>query len=242
MKTALQISLLGNVLLMGALGLLSARRHDLSPAPQLAPPPAERAAPEEPRVLPASPPAPMGGFEWRQLESSNYPTYVANLRTIRCPEQTVRDIVTADVAGLFARKRQEMRIPNSTDSGRWSRTEEANLVAALLGDPMNRGEQLASSPEENHTAAGPARLPWVFQTQALAALRLSDDQKEEIDEMARQFIADIGGTDQDPHDPAYFERWQKAQAKADSLIVGAIGRRALVDLDQAAPPPDAGNE
>ncbi|MCX6930391.1 MAG: hypothetical protein NT154_45380, partial [Verrucomicrobia bacterium] len=44
-------------------------------------------------------------FSWREIESSDFPTYVANLRQVGCPEQTIRDIIIADVNALFSRKR-----------------------------------------------------------------------------------------------------------------------------------------
>ena len=44
-------------------------------------------------------------FTWRDLEAGDYPTYVANLRDVGCPEQTVRDIIIADVNALYSRKR-----------------------------------------------------------------------------------------------------------------------------------------
>src|SRR5438067_13778035 len=44
-------------------------------------------------------------FTWREVESPDYPEYVANLRDIGCPEQTIRDIIIADVNALYARKR-----------------------------------------------------------------------------------------------------------------------------------------
>lgn len=46
-------------------------------------------------------------FSWLSVESSDYVTYIANLRAIGCPESTVRDIIVADVNQLFARKRNE---------------------------------------------------------------------------------------------------------------------------------------
>jgi len=36
-------------------------------------------------------------WRWSRLESTNYATYVANLRAVDCPEQTIRDIVLADL-------------------------------------------------------------------------------------------------------------------------------------------------
>src|SRR6516162_1933421 len=36
-------------------------------------------------------------FSWRDVESPDYPVYIANLRAIGCPEQTIRDLIIADV-------------------------------------------------------------------------------------------------------------------------------------------------
>lgn len=44
---------------------------------------------------------------WRRVESEDYRTYVKNLRAIGCPEQTLRDIVSADVVQAFGAKRAE---------------------------------------------------------------------------------------------------------------------------------------
>jgi hypothetical protein len=41
-------------------------------------------------------------FRWRQLESEDYRTYIARLRAIGCPEQTIRDLIIADVDSLIA--------------------------------------------------------------------------------------------------------------------------------------------
>ena len=184
-------------------------------------------------------------FDWRQIEASDYPAYIANLRAIHCPEQTVRDIITADVANLFARHRRD-----SASVGRWSLAEEARFVASLLGEPARSEPSAPTSTEfdprhrENPAtqAAEPVCLPLVLQTQALASLKLDAEQSAELRELAQQFIQEIGGVNQDPSDPAYLARWQQARPKFDGLIVNVIGRRALVDLDQAMPAPEGGAE
>jgi hypothetical protein len=43
-------------------------------------------------------------FMWNEIESTNYPTYIANLRRIGCPQKTIRDIIVADVNDLFAER------------------------------------------------------------------------------------------------------------------------------------------
>jgi hypothetical protein len=64
-------------------------------------------------------------FDWRQVESEDYRTYVKNLRHIGCPEQTVRDIVAADVLQAFAARRAEVMAESLRDFKYWkSDTEE----------------------------------------------------------------------------------------------------------------------
>jgi len=41
-------------------------------------------------------------IRWAQLESEDYPTYIARLRAAGCPEQTVRDIIIADLDKVLA--------------------------------------------------------------------------------------------------------------------------------------------
>src|SRR5688500_3129586 len=42
------------------------------------------------------------GFTWSEIESSDFPPYIRNLRNIGCPERTIRDIIVAEVNELFA--------------------------------------------------------------------------------------------------------------------------------------------
>ena len=41
-------------------------------------------------------------FHWGTIESQDYREYIANLREIGCPEETIRDIIIADINKLFA--------------------------------------------------------------------------------------------------------------------------------------------
>lgn len=43
-------------------------------------------------------------FSWQEVESRDYPTYIKNLREIGCPEQTIRDIIIADVTQMLREK------------------------------------------------------------------------------------------------------------------------------------------
>ncbi len=64
-------------------------------------------------TLPAAP-ATSTGFRWASLESTNYFEYVANLRAFGVPEETVRDIVVADVNKLYASLEAPLKAQAST--------------------------------------------------------------------------------------------------------------------------------
>jgi len=67
-------------------------------------------------------------FSWRELESADYPTYIANLRQIGCPDQTIRDIIIADVNSMYAQKRATNLL---TAEQQWWRSEpDTNVVVA----------------------------------------------------------------------------------------------------------------
>jgi LysM repeat protein len=67
-------------------------------------------------------------FSWQEVESPDYATYVANLRQIGCPEQTIRDIIIAEVNALYSRKRALELV---TPEQQWWRSEpDTNVVRA----------------------------------------------------------------------------------------------------------------
>jgi len=50
-------------------------------------------------------------FSWNTVESEDYKKYIANPRAIGCPEETIRDIITADVNKLYESKRKDLAGP-----------------------------------------------------------------------------------------------------------------------------------
>ena len=67
-------------------------------------------------------------FSWQEVESDDYPTYIKNLRDIACPEQTIRDIIIADVNALYARRRA---LEVVTADQQWWRAEPDTNVLQL---------------------------------------------------------------------------------------------------------------
>jgi hypothetical protein len=66
-------------------------------------------------------------FSWAEIESPDYPTFIANLRNIACPEQTIRDIIIADINALFARR---ISMDVLTPDQQWWRSEPDPEIAA----------------------------------------------------------------------------------------------------------------
>lgn len=66
--------------------------------------PAVRATPSTPRAA---------TVDWRTVESDDYKQYITNLRGIGCPEETIRDIIVADVNKMFEARRKAL--PGSTN-------------------------------------------------------------------------------------------------------------------------------
>lgn len=70
-------------------------------------------------------------IDWRMVESGDYKKYIANLRSIGCPEETIVDIIKADVDKLFAARRKEITKPK-TEFKYWE-----TGMQALMGEATN---------------------------------------------------------------------------------------------------------
>jgi LysM repeat protein len=67
-------------------------------------------------------------FSWNEVESPDYPVYIARLRDIGCPEETIRDIVVADVNKLYAARKLD-EVPSAAQEW-WRSDPDSNLVQA----------------------------------------------------------------------------------------------------------------
>ncbi len=246
MKPALRFSLLANVLLTTALLVVRQSRppREAAPSQPSAPPP----------VTISGPSARPAAFDWSQLESVDYRTYIANLRGIGCPEQTIRDIISADLAGLYARRRaplaDALRGGTAPDAVtlefqlRKLQREESAVLVALLG-----GTNLTADPPPALAASNPApevsrplrpkpaaviSIPLFLQPLNPTNLNLNSGQLQAIADLREQFIAQLGGLEQNPDDPAYRDKWLQIQPEYDELLRGMIGTRAYQNYELTA--------
>jgi hypothetical protein len=179
-------------------------------------------------------------FRWNQLESSDYRTYIANLRRIGCPERTIKDIVTADVGSLYDARRQELRSATNASAGALLKQlesskleaelqrlseEQVAVIAALLGTETNSLAVNTAYPPRARRESALDRfvtMPLVFQPANASALQLTEQQAQVLEELRQTFREEIG-SDLDLGDPAYRRRWQAAQRDVDETLVGTFG-------------------
>jgi hypothetical protein len=144
MKAALRISIWLNLGLLGGLIFVLANQRKEGAAS------ASGSSETKPLVQAATTPAPPAPsrmepepFRWGQLVSTkDYRIYVANLRTIGCPEPTVQDIVRGDTGRAFSSERSQLGLDES-GVGPWSRQAEMQLVASLLRERPPAAETTA---------------------------------------------------------------------------------------------------
>jgi hypothetical protein len=181
-------------------------------------------------------------FQWSQLESTDYRSYIANLRGIGCPEQTIRDIITADVDSVFAKRRDKLTESTAgapmRDSLTALRQEEDQFLIRLLDPQSDTGAEIAATPQPARLLRAKSpdsipALPLVLQNVDLTALKLNSSQMEIIDNLRQKFREEIAAGS-DTNDPAYRERWLKAQHESDSLLRGMLGTDVYVNYQELA--------
>src|SRR5437879_6068345 len=75
---------------------------------------------------------PAPGFNWRQVESSDYSTYIANMRAVGVPEQTIRDVIIADVAQAYEARRAALLATRRKPFMYWETADRRRLSPAEM--------------------------------------------------------------------------------------------------------------
>src|SRR5881296_3385170 len=105
MRTIIIGSLALNFVLLTTLAYVSVRKP-------VAPPPPGTSAPAQPAVITPRLERKQirsiaavhddEAFDWQQVESPDFKQYMANLRAIGCPEETIRDLIVAEINKMLA--------------------------------------------------------------------------------------------------------------------------------------------
>jgi hypothetical protein len=267
-KLAMTASVGLNVALAFVFVLFVARSRQsstaVSPRAQLTPaPPIKEDVAPAPETVSATPEK--ESFRWTQLESEDYRKYVSNLRSIGCPERTLRAIITAELDEVCAKRAAELKLKldglqtgsledrlKSISAQQALQVQLQQLSAAesarlsdLLGSSAAGGETGAGGADPDPAsqrnlaarAQAPAVMPLVLQNVDPSALGLNAEQIQVIEDLRQSFSDAVGGPDQDPSDPAYLARWQKAQPEIDEELRGMLGVTVFEKFEMAVIPP-----
>lgn len=147
-------------------------------------------------------------LDWRSVESADYATYVANLRRIGCPEETIRDILLADIDQLFESRRRALQ-PPPRDWDFWRNPADRGLESSDAGGLSEQERQvaLAHLRRERRQLITALLGPSALQTE-LAEFKdeeLRDRSLQFLSEEKRQAVADA------------LARWRQAREEASTL-------------------------
>jgi hypothetical protein len=132
-----------NLCLLVAAGWLAIReptRTASSARPQPQPAPTASTPAPVPAPLQAQPAKPVQSFDWRLVESEDYKKYIANLRSIGCPEETIRDIISADVKKLFDARKRTL----NASTNKFEYWKAGNLFGSMMNEEkIKQSQELA---------------------------------------------------------------------------------------------------
>jgi len=142
-RRLLPISLVLNICLLVAAGWLAIReptRTASSARPQPQPAPTASTPAPVPAPLQAQPAKAVQSFDWRLVESEDYKKYIANLRSIGCPEETIRDIISADVKKLFDARKRTL----NASTNKFEYWKAGNLFGSMMNEEkIKQSQELA---------------------------------------------------------------------------------------------------
>ena len=226
----LPISLVANVGLTMALLWRCFVPGESSRSTAVAPLPAQKTVlAAAPSVAATPTPAPSTApFNWRQLESPDFPTFIVRLRAIGCPETTLRDIVKGELDEIYAERRRQAD-GRGTTLARLAQEEEIAL-SQLLGGPStgaqappseNAEPQLGPRGRRRSVTSGPPVMPLAFQDVDPTDSTMTNSQRTALDQLKQSFLEEVGGGN--PSDPEYMAKWQTAQPLLDQQLQTLLG-------------------
>ena len=170
----------------------------------------------QPRATPMEKVTAAPRLSWADLTDADTAVFARNLRAIGCPEGAIQRIVTPHEQEVFVPPPPEVEtsVPLSAPA----------LPTTALPPPATPAPYVATAPDVVIVApVGHAPLPVAFQALPQDA-RMTNAQRAQLNAMQEQFIADIGGTNQDPASPDYLARWREAQRKCDAAFKAVFGQ------------------
>jgi hypothetical protein len=173
-------------------------------------------------------------FSWSEVGSDDYRTYIANLRGIGCPEQTIRDIIIADVNALYARRRATEIV---TPEQQWWRAEpDTNVVAEAAAEirqmEADRRELLAGLLGRDWESGDQLNLP----RPTRAGVVLDGEILGMLPQEAKSAIQDVANRAAERAE-AYIEAQRAAGKPVDDIELARLRQQTRLELAAILTPP-----
>jgi|GEM_PF-1427050 len=170
------------------------------------------------------PSPPPTALDWGSVESEDYRLYIANLKSIGCPDETIKDIIISDVAKLFAKKfrEQALLIDQSTPKKFWQTSsanrrnskepitalrtqlekDQRDLIRDLLG--VDLSVERSRSSLEWHPNGETELRQFLNEDKTARITQLRDQRKQEVE----RFRDRVSGREWTPEERATWTRLQ----------------------------------
>jgi hypothetical protein len=184
--------------------------------------PASRGA-HAPAVREAAPIAPR--LSWKDLADADPGRFAVKLRAFGCPEDTISRILAhAEAAPVVVEAVPTPAVATPVPVA-MPTVAPTPAPAAPAAPTFAYG---AVPPDVVIVAPqGCVPLPVAFQEMPQDA-RMTVAQRIKLDAIQQEFIAAIGGPNQDPASEEYLNRWRQAQPKCDAAFKAAFGPTAFM--------------
>jgi hypothetical protein len=172
-------------------------------------------------------------IDWRMVESENYKQYIANLRTIGCPEETIRDIIIADVKKLFESRREQL-FPATNKFEYW---KGGNFLASLLDESKMEKQKVLNNEKrallkELLGVDVPDKADLVSGTKTFDAMLdfLPEAKRTELMEFEQKFAARMAKNMKDIQ-RGDMEALKKLQAEKDAELLKLLSPEEKFEYD-----------
>jgi hypothetical protein len=163
------------------------------------------------------------GFQWSQIESPDYPTFIRNLRLIGCPEKTIHDIIVADINEVFAERiTKEVVLPEQ----QWWLAEPNTDVFASAASQIR-----ALEAEKNQLLTQLLGPNWntTPQTGKVDPIRLDGPVLSKLSPDTKAKLFDIEANSRRARE-AYLRQMQEAGKEPDPVQLARLRQQTRLDL------------
>jgi hypothetical protein len=101
-------------------------------------------------------------------------------------------------------------------------------------DPSLAVTHAGSHPNSEAEPEATAALPLVLQSVDPGLLNITPEQQQVVERLRQMFVDMVGGSDQNPNDPQYLERWQEAQPEINEQLKAQLGLEFFLSYETAA--------